>query len=153
MIQKLLEILNSNSNLLIKKELVYEEVKKRTIDLLKDFNGTYVIQKIITTTPDLKEHIYDILLHNIVVLATNKNGCCALERCIELAYQAQKEKLIEEIISNSTILMTNQFGNYVIQYILSLKDQRLINKVIFSFKDHIEYLSKQKFASNVIEKV
>ncbi len=49
--------------------------------------------------------------------------------------------------------MTDQFGNYVIQFVISLKDQILINRIINSFKNNIEYLSKQKFASNVIEKV
>ena len=49
--------------------------------------------------------------------------------------------------------MTDQYGNYVIQYVISLKDQFLIEKIINSFRNNIEYLSKQKFASNLIEKV
>ena len=61
--------------------------------------------------------------------------------------------LFDLIIKNSILLVSDQFGNYVIQYVISLKDQILIEKIIDSFQGNIEYLSKQKFASNVIEKV
>lgn len=90
---------------------------------------------------------------NIVAISTNKNGCCALQKCIDYADKNQKNSLIQNIIKNSIILMTDQYGNYVIQYVISLKDQILIEKIIYTFKNNIEYLSKQKFASNVIEKV
>ena len=130
-----------------------EEIKNHSLDLLKDFNGIHVIQRIVTTMPNLKNFIYEILLQNLVAIATNKHGCCALQKCIEFSDKIQKENLIQSIIKNCIILMTDQFGNYVIQYVISLKDQNLISRIISTFKNNIEYLSKQKFASNVIEKV
>lgn len=120
---------------------------------MKDFNGIHVIQKIVTIIPEMKGYIYNVLYSNTVAIATNKHGCCALQKCIEFAEKNQRDNLIQEIIKNSIILMTDQFGNYVIQYVISLKDQNLISKIISTFKNNIEYLSKQKFASNVIEKV
>lgn len=102
---------------------------------------------------NLKDFFFEILSDNIVTIATNKHGCCAFQKCIEFADIYQRENLIQIIIKNSIILMTDQFGNYVIQYIISLKDQIFIDLIISAFKTNIEYLSKQKFASNVIEKV
>ena len=119
----------------------------------KDFNGIHVLQKIISNITNLKDFFLNILLENIVTIATNKHGCCAFQKCIEFADKHQRENLIQTIIKNSIILMTDQFGNYVIQYVISLKDQILIDLIISAFKNNIEYLSKQKFASNVIEKV
>lgn len=49
--------------------------------------------------------------------------------------------------------MTDQYGNYVIQYVILLKDKEYIDLIINSFLVNVEYLSRQKFASNVIEKV
>ncbi len=137
----------------MKNEILYEVIKKFTIELLKDANGIHVIQKIIVSIPEIKTYIYELLNKNIVAISTNKNGCCALQKCIDFADKNQKVLLIQNIIKNSIILMTDQFGNYVIQYVITLKDQILIEKIINTFKNNIEYLSKQKFASNVIEKV
>lgn len=121
--------------------------------MLKDFNGIHVIQKIVTTITPLKFFVYEILQEQIVATATNKHGCCALQKCLELADKIHRESLVNAIIKNSIILMTDQFGNYVIQFVISLKDQTLISRIINTFKNNIDYLSKQKFASNVIEKV
>ena len=150
-IQKILDLFTENNH--IKSDLFFEEVKKYSLDLLKDFNGIHVIQKIVTTNQYLKIFVYEILQEHMVAIATNKHGCCALQKCLELADTVHKESLIDTIIKNSIILMTDQFGNYVIQFVISLKDQILISRIINSFKNNIEYLSKQKFASNVIEKV
>lgn len=150
-IQKILDLLTENNQ--IKSDLFFEEVRKYSLDLLRDFNGIHVIQKIVTTIPSLKIFVYEILQENMVAIATNKHGCCALQKCLELADRVHKESLIDAIIKNSIILMTDQFGNYVIQFVISSKDQTIISRIINSFKNNIEYLSKQKFASNVIEKV
>ena len=49
--------------------------------------------------------------------------------------------------------MSDQYANYVIQFILSLNNHS-INKIIAQiFIPNIIFLSKQKFSSNVIEKV
>lgn len=132
---------------------MYNIIQNCSIELLKDFNGIHVIQKIVTNLPELRNFIYDLINKNIVAISTNKNGCCALQKCIDFADKNQKEILIQNIIKNSIILMTDQYGNYVIQYVISLKNQFLIERIINSFLNNIEYLSKQKFASNVIEKV
>jgi hypothetical protein len=124
-----------------------------TIELLKDINGFLVIQKIITKKPELTDYIYEIIYSNFINISTNKYGSSSLQRCIELGNKNQKKKLIILIIKNSILLMTDQFGNYVIQYLISQQDQILIEKIINSFINNIEYLSKQKFSSNVIEKV
>jgi hypothetical protein len=49
--------------------------------------------------------------------------------------------------------MTDQYGNYVIQFILTLDDYSTNKKICEMFIPDLPYLSKQKFSSNVIEKV
>ena len=49
--------------------------------------------------------------------------------------------------------MSDQFANYIIQYILSLNDFTINKKIAELFIKNIWELSKQKFSSNVIEKV
>jgi hypothetical protein len=124
-----------------------------SLELLKDINGFLVIQKIITRLPELTDYIYEIIYTNFITIVTNKHGCYSLQKCIELGDKNQKQILIEKIINNSILLISDQFGNYIIQYLISQQDQILISKIISSFINNIEYLSKQKYSSNVIEKV
>lgn len=49
--------------------------------------------------------------------------------------------------------MADQYGNYIIQFIVSLNDFQLNRRIVEYFITDINYLSKQKFSSNVIEKV
>ena len=49
--------------------------------------------------------------------------------------------------------MSNQYGNYVIQYILTLNNYSSNKKIAELFLTDLPYLTKQKFSSNVIEKV
>ena len=137
----------------IQRSKLFDEIKSNSLDLFKDLNGIHVIQKIIKNIPVLEKYIFDLAEENLVAIATNKHGCCALQKCLELADKTHKMSLIDIIIKNSIILMTDQFGNYVIQFIISLKDENYTREIIRAFKDNIEYLSKQKYASNVIEKV
>ncbi len=115
--------------------------------------GIHVIQKILKSIHALKNFIFYLAEENLVAIATNKHGCCALQKCLELADKTHKSSLMDIIIKNSIILMTDEFGNYLIQFVICLKEQNYITAIINTFKDNIEYFSKQKYASNVIEKV
>ena len=61
--------------------------------------------------------------------------------------------LIETIIENTLHLMLDQYGNYVIQYVVSLGIMEVNLHISDIFKMDILNLCKQKFSSNVIEKV
>lgn len=49
--------------------------------------------------------------------------------------------------------MMDQYGNYVLQYIITLGDFKINDEIANYFKYDIGQLSRQKFSSNVIEKV
>jgi hypothetical protein len=61
--------------------------------------------------------------------------------------------LIETIIEHTLELMLDQFGNYVIQYVVSLGNVDVNMHITDAFKMDLINLCKQKFSSNVIEKV
>lgn len=61
--------------------------------------------------------------------------------------------MIEIILKRALEFMTDQYGNYVIQFILTLNDFSTNKKIADIFISDLHYLSKQKFSSNVIEKV
>ncbi len=97
--------------------------------------------------------VYDVIKTNIIPISTNKNGCCVIQKLIDNSQDEFKELLIDSIIECSLGLILDQFGNYVIQYILAFKDYNYNERIILGYLNDISYLSKQKYSSNVIEKV
>lgn len=97
--------------------------------------------------------LYDIINKYIVEISTDKFGCCVIQKCIDTADDIKKNQIIKKITENTIILMSDPYGNYVVQYIIFLKNYDVIYQIANTFKSYIPYLSKQKFSSNVIEKV
>ena len=62
-------------------------------------------------------------------------------------------ELVTKITKHSLELVQDAFGNYVVQYILDLGEPNLSEPVILQFRGMVCNLAKQKFSSNVIEKV
>jgi hypothetical protein len=127
----------------------------RVVELIQDLNGNHVIQKCLNKlSPTDAQFIFDAVGTHCVDVGTHRHGCCVLQRCIDHASGAQKAWLIRQISDNAYILVQDPFGNYVVQYILDLNEpvftEPLVRNVCWSV---LAQLSKQKFSSNVIEKV
>ena len=121
------------------------------LTLIKDINGNHVIQRCATSLKfPLNQFIYDITGNNIVDIATDKHGCCVLQRCINAATEEQKDELVEKIIKKAVELVQDAYGNYVVQYVIDLNSSKINSKL--AFMNSIQHLATQKFSSNVIEK-
>ena len=64
-----------------------------------------------------------------------------------------KKKIIEYLIKNSKQLICDQCGNYIIQYVISLKNDDFNKQIVNILNEDLEKYSKQKFSSNVVEKI
>jgi len=139
-IQKFLEYTNDD---FLKKNLT-----QYALDLLKDNNGYHIILKY-SNLQKKAEFIEKIIETHMLEIATNKFGCCAIQKYLQLY---PSEAIIKKIILHTEELIINIYGNYVIQFIISLNDQDYNMQIIEKFKKNICFLSKQKFSSNVIER-
>lgn len=139
-IQKLIEYNNC--------ENFNKNIIKYSLDLLKDNNGYHIILKFCSIIKKT-EQIAKIIEDNLLDIAMNKFGCCAIQKCLQLFSNSQ---IIKKIIFHTEELITNVYGNYVIQFIISMNNQEYNAQIIEKFKNNIIYLSKQKFSSNVIER-
>jgi hypothetical protein len=61
--------------------------------------------------------------------------------------------LIQSVIQNAFELVQDPFGNYVVQYILDLSVPEFTRPLCLSFEGRMVDLSRQKFSSNVMEKM
>ena len=137
------------------KELVnyfLNSIKPFVIPLLKELNGTHIINKFINEHPECAEEINKIIVENCSLLATHRHGCCILQKLMEGPNKKLRNELIENLVENCFVLIIDQFGNYVIQNILILNDSKASAAIALKICDNIQYYSKHRYSSNVIEK-
>lgn len=125
--------------------------------MIQDLNGNHVIQKCLNRLSDIaSEHaqfIFDAVSNNCVAVGTHRHGCCVIQRCLDHASEAQKAQLMNAIIDHAFPLVQDPFGNYVLQYIFDQNMKSFSQRLCRAFLGSVVNLSKQKFSSNVMEKV
>eukprot|EP00554_Chaetoceros_debilis_P004644 CAMPEP_0194088042 /NCGR_PEP_ID=MMETSP0149-20130528/27571_1 /TAXON_ID=122233 /ORGANISM="Chaetoceros debilis, Strain MM31A-1" /LENGTH=887 /DNA_ID=CAMNT_0038771603 /DNA_START=247 /DNA_END=2910 /DNA_ORIENTATION=+ len=139
---------------------------------IHDQNGNHVIQKIIEVVSNRSktyqaedkekavkfskqlDFILNCIMANIVPLSCHPFGCRVLQRILEHCVESQKSLTLDAIQQCLRTLLDDQYGNYVIQHVLQFgrKSDRDIVLGIITENGMLE-LSRQKFASNVIEKL
>lgn len=167
-VQKALETLDESDIPRLLNELHYN-----VLSCIHDQNGNHVIQKCIEVMHvkasklrngrDLKgaqymmdqiEFIIQDVLNNTTTLAVHAYGCRVLQRILEHCEAEKKELVLNEIKKSHKRLLDDQYGNYVIQHVLQYgrpEDRDSILAIVVS--TGLLGLSRQKFASNVVEKL
>jgi pumilio RNA-binding family len=150
-----------------------EEFHNNVLSLIHDQNGNHVIQKCIEIISqkakqarndgdDAKaaffneqiDFIVDDVMMNLASLACHPYGCRVLQRILEHCTEEKKNFVLDELRPSHRRLLDDQYGNYVIQHVLQfgrVEDRDLVLAVVV--ENGLLKLSKQKFASNVVEKL
>ena len=137
------------------KELVdyfLKSIEPYIIPLLKELNGTHIIQKFLSEHPECENTIHKIIIDNCASLASHRHGCCVLQKFLDGPDCNLKKNLINSLINNCLVLIIDQFGNYVIQSILLLNDSKASSIIALKICDNVAYYSKHRYSSNVVEK-
>jgi len=149
------------------------EFHHNVLSCIHDQNGNHVIQKCIevmcsrakkarasgnegraTFLTDQIEFIVNDVLFNTVTLSCHPYGCRVLQRILEHCDENRKTAVLDEIRKCHRKLLDDQYGNYVIQHVLQFgrqEDRDSILEIIV--ESGLLGLSRQKFASNVVEKL
>lgn len=138
---------DQNGNHVIQKciEVVYEKAKKA------DMTGDQAKAKFLR---DQIAFMVDDVLRNVASLSCHPYGCRVLQRILENGVEPERSRALDEIKKCHKTLLDDQYGNYVIQHVLQFgrnSDRDSILEIVI--QNGILKLSKQKFASNVVEKL
>lgn len=150
-----------------------KEFHNNVLNCIHDQNGNHVIQKCIEVMSDKAKNaradgepakadfyseqidfIVDDVLGNIVSLSCHPYGCRVLQRILEHCVEPKKSRALDEISKYHKTLLDDQYGNYVIQHVLQFgrhSDRDSIFLIVV--ENGLLTLSRQKFASNVVEKL
>jgi hypothetical protein len=100
------------------------------------------------------QSVVDVMSENCVGLATTQQGCIAVMRVLENAIDCQKTQLLMALAPRLAALAMDPYGNYVVQSIAQHFNRDTGSEVIEqAFAGHWVALSRNKYASNVMEKV
>ncbi len=153
--------------------ILLSEFKHNVLSCIHDQNGNHVVQKCIEVMSKKAKRaseagdegsadrhgrqidfIIDDVLGNVTSLSCHPYGCRVLQRILEHCVEAKKNDALDEISKCHNVLLDDQYGNYVIQHVLQFgrhSDRDSILRIVVA--NGLLTLSKQKFASNVVEKL
>ena len=135
------------------KNYFFELLKPLITPLLKQLNGTFVVQKFAeVNNSEYSKEINEIIVANSPVLSTHRHGCCVIQKYLELKDPIMTPHLLDKLIENCLLLIIDQFGNYVIQSILLMGDKKYGNRLAEKIAENVVYYAKHKYSSNVVEK-
>ncbi|EKF27682.1 pumilio protein, putative [Trypanosoma cruzi marinkellei] len=134
-------------------DIILAELKGNVAKCIQDQNGNHVVQKCVEVTPQRCGFIVSAFTGRVMELATHAYGCRVIQ-CIMQHCPDQEEVIFSEILKCVDTLAKDQYGNYVIQHVLQhMKDENKVTRVFNALKNDFYEFSKQKFASNVMEKI
>lgn len=64
----------------------------------------------------LAQFLFDAATANCVELATDRHGCCVLQKCLTHFEGEQRRQLVSEITSNALILSQDPFGYIIFSF-------------------------------------
>ena len=148
----------------LERNLTNEQVMLFSISLqynigkfIKDPNAYHIILKFINLFSFFENHlefIYSYISKHMFDIATNKSGCCAVQKIIELSNQSNKTLLLNRIVKLMIKLINEPQGNFVIGFVISLKNNKINKEIALKIIDNnLLYMSTQKFSSIMIEKL
>ncbi|URE28159.1 Pumilio domain-containing protein C6G9.14 [Musa troglodytarum] len=106
-VQKLIGSLKTRQQI----ALVISAIKPGFLDLIKDLNGSHVLQRCLESFKvEDNKFIFDAAAKHCVDIATHRHGCCVLQKCIAYSIGEDQAELVSEISANGYELAQDPFG-------------------------------------------
>ncbi|KAL4561017.1 hypothetical protein LXL04_033177 [Taraxacum kok-saghyz] len=148
-VQKVVETLKTREQC----SMVVSALKPGIVGLMKNMNGNHVAQRFLQyLKPEFNEFLFEAASMKCIELATDRHGCCVLQKCLSHSDGEPRRRLIREITSNALILSQDPYGNYVVQYVFEVQLPWATSAILDQLEGNYGDLSMQKYSSNVVEK-
>ncbi|PWA88156.1 pumilio 12 [Artemisia annua] len=148
-VQKVVETLKTREQC----SMVVNALKPGIIGLMKNMNGNHVAQRFLQyLKPEFNEFLFEAATLKCIELATDRHGCCVLQKRLSHSDGEPRRRLVREITSNALVLSQDPYGNYVVQYVFELQVQWATTAILDQLEGNYGDLAIQKYSSNVVEK-
>ena len=133
----------------------------RLLTLIKDPNGSHVVDSIITHfPPTLLTSVHAAALKAVRSLGLDQHGLCILKKSINLVPASVLIPFALTLVPHLFEFVNNAYGNYLIQHLLHTTNQHdhasyahVNAALVHALHGHLIRLSRAKYSSNVVEKL
>ncbi|KAI4375050.1 hypothetical protein MLD38_012965 [Melastoma candidum] len=129
-------------------------ISPHILQLSKNGNGHQVIEELLKVLPaECNKLLSAPLARNFFDIATDQHGCRVLSEHIKTVKGAMGDLVVAATVAYASTLAQHHYGNYIIQDLLT---QQLCGRILADihrqFQGYYSSLSRNKFASHVVEK-
>jgi hypothetical protein len=115
-------------------------IVEKSLDLMQDAYGNYVVQYVLDVCEDTDVHaVCDSVVGRVSLLAIQKFSSNVMEKCLERCTDHTKECYVQELCDPDRIreLMMDPFGNYVVQRALSVASHAQAVRLVEAMRPHL----------------
>jgi len=136
------------------KQMVFDEIRPKALQLMTDVFGNYVIQKFFEYgSPSQKAVLAKIMEGHVLSLSLQMYGCRVVQKALEHIQEEQQAQLIKELDGNVLKCVKDQNGNHVIQKAIERVAPEHIQFIIDAFHGQVYSLATHPYGCRVIQRI
>jgi len=149
-IQAMMDTLRSGPEI----ETLVEALSKHVMQIILNCSGHYVILRFLSKFGyPYTRFVHRALVGHCYDFSTDHYGLRVMKAAVDAGPHAQLTNVFNCIVKHTNTLVENQYGNYIIQHLLDVCPPPITNTIKEKLSGKFVRYSKQKFSSNVVEKV
>ena len=130
-----------------KRQLIHE-ICVNALELVQDAYGNYVVQYVLDLNdPASTAAIVTNLAGHIGSLSVQKFSSNCVEKCLELANDKLRSRMIDELVNPERLprLLQDPYANYVLQKALSVSKKQQLDRLVSVIRPHLHQLKNTAF--------
>merc|ERR1719233_593568 len=149
-IQAMMDTLQTQSQI----EMLVEALSKHVMQIILNCSGHYVILRFLSKFGyPYTRFVHRALVGHCYDFSTDHYGLRVMKAAVDAGPHSQLTNVFNCIVKHTNTLVENQYGNYIIQHLLDVCPVQITSTIKEKLCGKYVRYSKQKFRSNVVEKV
>jgi hypothetical protein len=149
-IQAMMDTLQTQSQI----EMLVEALSKHVMQIILNCSGHYVILRFLSKFGwPYTRFVHRALVGHCYDFSTDHYGLRVMKAAVDAGPHSQLTNVFNCIVKHTNTLVENQYGNYIIQHLLDVCPAQITSTIKEKLSGKYVRYSKQKFSSNVVEKV
>lgn len=136
------------------KEIVFNEIRANSLQLMTDVFGNYVIQKFFEHGDQIqKSQLAKQMEGHVLTLSLQMYGCRVVQKALEYILVEQQASLVKELDGHVLKCVKDQNGNHVIQKAIERVPAEHIQFIIKAFNGQVPNLAIHPYGCRVIQRM
>lgn len=136
------------------KEVIFNEIREISYDLMTDVFGNYVIQKYFEHGSEVQKNVLlECMKGKTYELSLQMYGCRVVQRALEAISLKGQIQIVDELKEHVLVCAKDQNGNHVIQKSIEKIPFEHVRFILDSLSDHIYHLSTHPYGCRVIQRL